>query len=135
MSATCLADANIILRFLIGDHPKHFDRVCELIQAASRGEIEIVVTPWVIAEVVYVMRSTYGGSNKTIASLLSDFIDGTGIVVRDYDLVADALLRFASRRIDFVDCLLAAHGAAETIPVASFDRDLDRFEDIERLEP
>ena len=33
------------------------------------------------------------------------------------------------------DALLAAYAANRNIPPASFDRDLDRFADIQRFEP
>jgi predicted nucleic acid-binding protein len=49
--------------------------------------------------------------------------------------VLDALARYKARNVGFPDALAAATAADESIPVASFDRDLDKFTDIQRYEP
>jgi predicted nucleic acid-binding protein len=37
--------------------------------------------------------------------------------------------------VNFIDAYHAAVAAAESIPIASFDRDFDRFANIKRFEP
>lgn len=39
----------------------------------------------------------------------------------------DELLRFRDHGVDFVDAWLSAKASAADIPIASFDRDLDKF--------
>jgi predicted nucleic acid-binding protein len=47
----------------------------------------------------------------------------------------DALERFKSQPVDFPDALVAAIAAHQDVPVASFDRDFDRFKDVKRFQP
>jgi predicted nucleic acid-binding protein len=42
---------------------------------------------------------------------------------------------FAACNVDFADAWLAARASHLRRPVASFDRDLDKFKDIKRFEP
>ena len=50
-------------------------------------------------------------------------------------MIIDALNRFASKSVSFIDAMLASQSAAMKIQPASFDRDLDKFTDIKRFEP
>ncbi|MHB1156943.1 MAG: hypothetical protein ACYC26_08900 [Phycisphaerales bacterium] len=74
-------------------------------------------------------------NRKIVAETLGAFTGGVGIVTEDQPIVVDALHRFAGTKVDFADALLAAYAAARRQSPASFDRDLDRFGDIQRLEP
>jgi predicted nucleic acid-binding protein len=51
------------------------------------------------------------------------------------DRLLDALGRVQSSGVHLVDAYLAALAAETKQPVASFDRDLDRFKDVTRFEP
>jgi len=42
----------------------------------------------------------------------------------------DALDRYRKTKVHFVDCLIAATAAAENMPVASFDRDFRKFNNV-----
>ena len=42
----------------------------------------------------------------------------------------DALDRYRQTKIHFVDCMVAATAAAESVPVASFDQDFRKFADV-----
>jgi predicted nucleic acid-binding protein len=50
--------------------------------------------------------------------------------IRDAGIHLDALERFGSTKVHFVDCLIAASAVAEEIPVATFDRDFHKFRDV-----
>ncbi|MBL4701683.1 PIN domain-containing protein [bacterium AH-315-I18] len=132
---TYLLDANVIVRFLAADHSKHLEKAKQLISRAEMGEIELIVMPWILAEVVYVLSSVYSVPRKVVAEALEVFVGGVGITVEDHDVIIDALHRFAKTKVDFADALLAAYSAARNLQPASFDRDLDRFGDIKRLVP
>jgi predicted nucleic acid-binding protein len=47
----------------------------------------------------------------------------------------DALKRCRDRGVHFADAYLAAAAAELAHPVASFDRDFDKFKDVQRAEP
>jgi len=46
-----------------------------------------------------------------------------------------ALERFKAQPVDFSDALVAAIAAHHGVPIASFDRDFDRFKDVKRFDP
>jgi len=89
----------------------------------------------VVAETVYVLIGRYRRSRIEVANVLLSLIQNTGLATNEMDIVADALQRFAAFNVDFSDAWLAARSARLRHPVASFDRDLDKFKDIKRFEP
>jgi predicted nucleic acid-binding protein len=62
-------------------------------------------------------------------------MENPGIAVETASVLRDALKRFKAVSVDFPDALIAALAADGKVPVASFDRDLDKFKDITRFEP
>ena len=71
-----------------------------------------------------------------IHDCLVDLVQNPGIETEMRDAVIDALWRFKEcPGLDFADCWLAALSSQMNIPVASFDRDLDKFKDVQRHEP
>lgn len=132
-----LLDANVIVRFLTLDDPKHGPAAKKLVLKARTGEAVLHLDASIVAEVVYVLESShYRKSREDIHHALSDFLGNPGIETDARDTMADALRRFKEKpALDFADCWLAAQAAARKLEVASFDRDLDKFKDLTRYEP
>jgi predicted nucleic acid-binding protein len=135
MKPTYLLDANVIVRFLANERTDQFERSKKLMAQAERGECVLILTPWILAEVIFAATSFYGADRLTTVGFLRKLIDGNGIVVPERAMVLDALDRFANKDVDFADAMLAAQCVAIKVRPASFDRDLDKFADIERYEP
>ena len=127
-------DANVILRFLVGDPPDMAERAARLMQAVERGEVTLRVDDIIVAEVVWVLSSFYKYKVQEIATTLLELLAQDGIEVEDS--ILSALVLYSSKGIDFVDALLATrmqvHGVRQ---VFSFDRHFDRVAGLERLEP
>lgn len=132
-------DANVFIRLLTNDNPELARRCFELIQRANRGEIDLVTSEAVIAEVIYVMASPrlYGTPRVEIASRLGAVIVSNGLRMDHKSTVLDALERFGSSNLHFIDCLCAEHARRVGTPavVYSYDRGLDRVPGVRRLEP
>ncbi|HWZ94599.1 MAG TPA: PIN domain-containing protein [Opitutaceae bacterium] len=129
-----LLDTNVIIRFLTQDDAAQLEKAKRLVGAAENGKCELLLRPWIVAEVVYVLRDVYGlNDRKQVADLLRQLAQASGIVTDRY--VFDALLRYEKKNVDFAEALLAAEAAALGVRPASFDRDLDKFSDVKRLEP
>ncbi len=90
-----------------------------------------------MAEAVYVLQSVYKQSRENIADALQAIVRRTPAIQSERPAVLnDAMDRYRRQsQVDFADALLAALAAQRHIPVASFDRDLDRFSDVVRFEP
>ena len=70
-----------------------------------------------------------------IADALRHLIESAGIEVQNKATLLSALRNFAQTDVNFVDAYHAAIAAAESITVASFDRDFDQFPGVKRVEP
>jgi predicted nucleic acid-binding protein len=129
-----LLDTNVIIRFLTQDDAAQLEKAKRLVGAAESGDCELLLRPWIVAEAIYVLRDVYGLKDRAqVAGLLRRFAQASGIVTEAY--VFDALNRYEKKNVDFAEALLAAEASALGVRPASFDRDLDKFPDVKRLEP
>lgn len=129
-SRQLFADTNLLLRHLVQDHERHAAQASDLIAASDRGEVSIIVLPVVLAECVYVLESHYKYGQTKIAEVLSTMLTGPGVAILDLPIYMDALDRYGDGKAQFVDCVLAAHGAARKVPIATFDAAFKRFSDV-----
>lgn len=136
MTPTAFADANVILRFLVGDPPRLAKRARSLFEAVERGDVRLFIDELVLAEVAWVLRSFYHFDAARIAAVLQTLVAHEGLEVIDRASLLEALTYFADRNVDFVDALLAVRldrrGVSE---IYSFDADFDRLPGVTRLVP
>ena len=52
-----LLDANVLPHYLIGDPQGMADRARTLLERAERGELMLILTPLILAECVWVLKS------------------------------------------------------------------------------
>jgi predicted nucleic acid-binding protein len=130
-----LVDTNVIVRFLTGDHPVHSPRSRKLFGRAAAGDLTLVVTDLTLAETVWVLQSVYSLDRDAITAALKDLIEFAGIEVQNKAILLSALRNFAQTDVDFVDAYHAAVATAESLGIASFDRDFDQFAGVKRVEP
>jgi predicted nucleic acid-binding protein len=133
--STLLLDTNVIIRFLTGDHPTHSPRSRNLFARAAAGEVTLVLTDLALAESAWVLQSFYQLDRAAIAAALKGVIESTGVKVQNNTILVNALRNFAQTGVNFVDAYHAALAEAESIAIASFDRDFDQFAGIKRIEP
>jgi predicted nucleic acid-binding protein len=129
------ADTNLFIALLVGPgHPLH-EPSLSIFRRVAEGDLVLVVTPIIVAELVYVGRSLLGWTRGMASVRLSELLSADGLVVAEAPTIQRALLLYAERpRLDFADAYLAA-AALEVGPptVASFDRGLDAVEGVRRL--
>ena len=106
-----------------------------LFRRVAEGTLGLIVTPIVVAELVYVTRDVVGWSRTVIAERLGSLLDADGLVVMEAAVTRRALTLYGERtRLDFADAYLAA-AALELGPaaVASFDADFDALTGLRRI--
>ena len=130
-----ILDSNVILRFLVQDHPVHAKAATRLFRRAEDGEVELLLTPWIVAEVACALAGLYKVGRSEVAKLLKAIISAVGVVAIDHVILLNACRRYGAKNVDFADALLAAQAVAMKVDPASFDRDLDKFDDVKRYEP
>lgn len=133
--STAYADTNLFVAlFATSEHPSH-DTALEIFRRVADGTLRLIVTPLIIAELVYVTTSVLRWNRVTVADRLTAMLQADGLEVREPGVLlrSFALYRDA-RRLDFADAYLAA-AALELGPpvIASFDADTDRVEGLTRI--
>jgi predicted nucleic acid-binding protein len=128
-------DTNVVVRFLTHDDPEQWPAAEALMLSARDGRVTLLLDPVVISELTYALDLYFGRGREEIAAALAALVRSPGIKTSDPGILLDALKRYGARPVDFADALLAARARADGVSVASFDRDFDRFGDVERYEP
>lgn len=129
------ADTNVFIALLIGPaHPLH-EPALSIFRRVADGDLVLVVTPVVVAELAYVGRSVLGWTRGVAADRLAELLLADGLAVAEAATVQHALLLYRERsKLDFADAYLAA-AALEVGPaeIASFDAGLDTVAGIRRI--
>ncbi len=129
------ADTNLFVALLGGPgHPLH-DPALGLFRRVADGRLGLIVTPIVVAELVYVTRLTLAWTRTATAERLASLLEADGLIVTEQHAVLRALALYGKRsKLDFADAYLAAVAIESGPPaVASFDSDLDVVEGIRRI--
>lgn len=130
------ADANLILRYFTKEPPDMAEASLKTFSAAQDGQICLIITPIIVAEVVQVLESFYGYSKEKIAVTIIQFLYSDGLEVMELDILIQALSLYHEKNIDFADAILAV-SALNRGPnlIYSFDRHFDRIPGITRCDP
>ena len=129
-------DANLILRYFTKEPPDMAEASLKTFSAAQDGHMCLIITPIIVAEVVWVLESFYGYSKEQIAVTIIQFLHSDGLEVIDLDILIQALSLYEEKNIDFADGLLAVSALSRGSPlIYSFDRHFDRIPGITRCDP
>jgi predicted nucleic acid-binding protein len=131
------ADTNLFLRYLTDDVPAQADKVESLLRRAAQGQVRLVTTSLVIAEIVWTLESYYHLPKAEIQDKVLSILGTPGLEVDGSDLLLQATAGYAGKNVDFMDAYNAAWMLKyEVKRAATFDRDhFRRFEGIEAEEP
>ncbi|MCP4682504.1 MAG: type II toxin-antitoxin system VapC family toxin [Desulfobacterales bacterium] len=121
-----LIDTNVVLRYLLGDHPEFSPKAAAFMSDVFEGIKKAEIRDVVIVECIYVMEKYYGVPKNDIVEKLSGILNFSGIVNSDKAEILKALMDYAGINIDIVDCILAAHSSPEK-PLVSFDKDFKKI--------
>ena len=117
-------DANVLLRYLLDDIPEQAEKAANILSLGA------FVTTEVFAEVVYVLGGIYKMPRTEICRLLTGVVN---IVHCDKaDVVKTGLAIFGRSKLDFVDCILAAHHQMQGVAIETFDKDL--LKELKRID-
>jgi predicted nucleic acid-binding protein len=129
-------DTNIFLRYLTGDdHPK-YERCRGLFKRAVEGELGLSTSVMVIAELIWTLLSYYKVPKTEVIEKVSVIVGTESLFIPDKDVLADALVLYARKNIDFIDAYNAVFMKYHSLrEIYSYDEDFEMIEDIERREP
>jgi len=133
---TTFVDTNIFLRYLTKDDPSKYEKCREMFKRAMKGEIAITTSGMVIVELVWTLLSYYKVPKAEVIEKVSVIVGTKNLSIPEKHIVADALVLYARKNIDFIDAYNAVfmryHGLRE---IFSYDEDFELMEDIQRREP
>lgn len=122
-------DANIILRYLLGD-PE-----AEKIEKIFQKRKEIYVADIVIAEVIWTFTSFYNWKKDKFIPRLKTFLTPE-FIKADKKLLNRALDIYAKYNIDYIDAYLVASMKKKKVKfIYSLDKHFDKIPGVRRIEP
>ncbi|MFN3761729.1 MAG: PIN domain-containing protein [Anaerolineae bacterium] len=131
-----VVDANVILRFLLDDHPEQSPRSRELLRRVRDGEETVILPEVVVSDIIWTLRSFYHWPAEQIRTFVRSLLTLKGVRGVRREVLLQALDIFTECNVDFSDALIAAEmlwtGQEE---IYSYDRDFDRISGLRRLEP
>ena len=122
-----LLDANVIVRFLIGDGGDLYGHSRRIFEEIENNTRKVRLLDSVLAEVVYVLLEVYQVSRKDIIRSLIPIVEMRSIRMENKTVVINALEIFYQENIDFVDALLCAYNKVKGLEVISFDKQVNNF--------
>ena len=133
----CFVDTNVFVRYLTGDDEKKASAFEKLLIQAASGEIGLVTSEIVIAELVWVLESFYKLKASVITELIRAILNTAGLKIKGSDLIEKALDLYESQNIDFIDAHIIAYMQSNHIEkLYSFDKKhLSNVDGIRRVEP
>jgi len=128
-------DTNVIVALFAGEGHALHEQALGLFRRVAEGQLRLILTPIVVAELTYVAESLLGWTRRQAAAHLGHLLEADGIEAPEAATLRRALEMYGRRRrLDFADSYLAAV-ALEDGParVASLDADLDRIDGLVRV--
>ncbi len=122
-------DTNVLVRLVTRDDAKQV-KAAEAFVAGGAW-----VSHLVLVEATWVLASVYDRSSKDIATAVDMLLDHQHLTIQEPDTVAAAVGHFRSRpALGFSDCLVREVARrAGHVPLGTFDRNLGKLEDVQRL--
>ena len=102
-----LIDANVIIRFLTGDHKEHLRLATEIFKKIEEAEIKVKILEPVMMEVFFVLVKFYKLPQAEVIEDLKKIIALEGVVGNKV-LLIETLNIVENKNIDFIDALICA---------------------------
>lgn len=115
-----IIDTNIILRYLLNDHPELSERARSII-----SDNQVLIVTQVVAEVIYVLGGVYKSTRQEISESLNLIFSNENVTVENHDIVVNAVNEYKYSTLDFVDILLYSYSKVTGKEVATFDKKLN----------
>jgi predicted nucleic-acid-binding protein len=122
-------DTNILVRLVTRDHGKQV-AVAESFIAAGAWISHVV-----LVETLWVLESVYELDAERQATAIDMLLNHANLTLQDPDVVTGALAHFRRKpSLGFSDCLvLEIARTTGHVPLGTFDRDLGKLDDAQRL--
>lgn len=119
MPETAVADTNLFIRLFTRDAPQQMGAAQKVFEKANAGAINLVVHDLLIAEMIWVLESSYNLDSNSIRRRVLALLNTPGITVKPADLgsQAQAVNVYADKNIDYIDAYTACWMKANDISI------------------
>lgn len=130
-------DTNVLIYHLLGQSEDLSARSSKLFRRLKADEESAYIPVTVFFECVYTCQSAYEVPNDVLAPLLLDILDFAGVVVDQANALIKALELWRTQGpLSFADCYhLALTKELGMTQIYTFDKKMDRYPGVERIEP
>lgn len=133
---TIIIDTNVLLRHLLQDDSIQSAQAGQLIEAVEAGNIKLLLSTWVIAELIWVLRSVYKKQKSDIAKIIENIFATPGIVLSDKQLILEAFKWYSETNVDFDDAVIVLENKQKGAKkFFSFDKHFDKFSWLKKWQP
>ena len=123
-----LPDTNTILRYLLGDETRLYEKAAKVFERVRTGEEKVVILESVLVECVYVLTKFYNVPKKEASAKLQELLHYRGVANDDRDELIEALTTFSEKSSpDIVDCVLCAKAKKSNMSHFTFDEALINY--------
>ncbi len=128
-------DTNIILRFILKDHPIYSPKAEVIIKKIDKGEVRVYISWPTILEVVFVLQNSIKLPKKEIAEKLLPIFHLENVNLDQNSLIDTVFGYYVDKNISLTDAYNASLMLKKKVKkIYSFDSDFDKFPQIERLD-
>ena len=128
-------DTNIILRFILKDHPTYSPKAEAIIEKIDKGTVEVYISWPTILEVVFVLQNSIKLPKKEIAEKLLPIFHLENVNLEQGGLLDIIFEYYVEKNISLTDSYNATLMIKKKVKkIYSFDSDFDKFPQIKRLE-
>ncbi|MEW6676057.1 MAG: PIN domain-containing protein, partial [Nitrospirota bacterium] len=122
MDDPIFVDTNVFLRYFVRDVESFYQRAKELFEKAESGDIRLKTNDLVIAEIVWVLESSYNFSRAEVKEVIEIILETRGIKVTNHKRIREAVNFYVSGKKDFIDAYNIVYIRAKGYKkVATFD--------------
>ena len=119
-----LIDANIIIRFLVGDHEEHLKKSRKIFVHIQDNTLQVEILSEVLMEVLFVVVKQYKVPKDITVEKLKSILLLEGVVNTDKIMLIETLNMFLDKNIDYVDTLICTKSKMQGYGKISFDKDV-----------
>jgi predicted nucleic-acid-binding protein len=127
-------DTNVIVRYLVQDHPQQSLQATEFIEQSLSEEQPGFISLVALVEVVWVLGACYGAPKDRIIQIVDGLLAARQLVIENAAVVHRAIRAYRLASADFSDALILHVCRTEGCEkVVTFDRKAAKLENFELL--
>lgn len=130
-------DSSVLVDAFQDSHLDHHTPAKSLLNQAAKGQVELHLSSTVLLETAYVLSKTYAVPRQLLANAFRGLLNMPAIVSPEIEVLRRTVdLWERESPLPFADCYhLVLAESLGLDAIYSFDRKMDRYPGVERLEP